>query len=143
LLIQPGDLPAGYDGAQVRDIAPEMFREIPKAANTIYQQFEKNDHVAGGVTVFLFDSQSDIEKALQIILDGMGSTQDFSGIGEKAKLLSLSTAAQGVKIQIAELVFIRCNAVVHIRMANGVTESDITSYAKRLDNRLKTLVCGN
>jgi hypothetical protein len=45
IIIQEGDLPAGFSEAQIRDEAPERFRELPEAQNTIYQQLEKNGDV--------------------------------------------------------------------------------------------------
>jgi len=74
ILIQSGDLPAGLSGAQIRDTAPAMFKDVPMADSTIYQQLARNGNSASGVAVFLYEDKSKVDKAYSKILGGMGQT---------------------------------------------------------------------
>ena len=151
LLIQPGDLPAGFSVAQVKDVAPSMFDDLPSAENTIDQRFERGGDTAGGVTVFLYDSTSEIEEAYALLmsieadyvalLTGGMNVQTVTGVGEQAIVSVLSLSVGGFTLESSDLAFIRCNAVVHIRMAGVVDIDTIKAYAKRLDSRLEPVVC--
>lgn len=137
LLVQTGDLPAGLAGAQIRDTAPGMFKGLPAADNTIFQQFARGGDSAGGVAVFLFEDESKIRQAYDEILGGMGSdAKPISDIGEKASVVVISLG-----IEALDLVFTRCNFVVHIRFTGTLDVDEIQSYAKRLDTRLTEVVC--
>jgi hypothetical protein len=147
ILIQPGDLPAGYSGAQIREQAPEMFSKLPRADVSIYQQLAKNGDAAGGITVFLYSQSEHVSKAYSLIVSGFGTSEDNSlfkkvtqplpGIGEECTATSME-AKQPYIQNACDLAFVRSSAVVHIRMSNA-TEADIASYAKRLDKRLKNI----
>lgn len=136
LLVQSGDLPAGLSGSQVRDEAPEMFRDMPKYENVIYQRFENKGQVVGGITVFLYASGNDINSAYSSIEKGIGSgTEPLSDIGEKGIVAELSLLDNTS----TDILFVRCQAVVHIRMPGDKTDS--TPYARRLDKRITPVVC--
>jgi len=151
LLIQPGDLPAGFSGAQIKDVAPSMFDDLPAAENTIDQRFERGGDTAGGVTVFLYGSTSKIEEAYALLMsieadyvalltDDM-NVQTVTGVGEQAIVSVVSLSMGGFTLESSDLDFVRCSAVVHIRMV-GVADIDtIRAYAKRLDKRLEPVVC--
>jgi len=149
LLIQPGDLPAGFSGAQVKDVAPSLFDDLPTAENTIDQRFERGGDTAGGVTVFLYDSTSEIEEAYALIMSieadssimGGMNVQAVAGVGEQAIVSVLSLSVWGFTLESSDLAFIRCNAVVHIGMVGVVDIDTIKAYAKRLDSRLEPVVC--
>ena len=142
LLIQAGDLPAGFSGAQVRDVAPQMFDELPIAENVIDQRFEKGGAAAGGVTVILYSSKSEIDEVYGLLVSSMGdSTQTVTEVGEQAIAIVESLSAAGVTFKFSDLTFIRCSAVVYIRMSDIADSDAITAYAKRLDSRLEPVVC--
>ena len=142
IIIEDGDLPAGFSGAQIRDVAPGMFRDLPLAQNTVYQQLEKNGETAGGIAIFLYDSQENVEEAYNLIVDGMTDDAELSNnVGEKATTLSMSMTALGITTKAAEIVFVRCGAVVHIRMTGTSDVDSVVAYAKRLDRRIEILVC--
>lgn len=141
ILIMNGDLPAGYTGAQIRDNAPEMFNNLPEAQNTIYQQFAKDGETAGGVTVLLFESQEDIENAYKKIIAGFSDAEELDEIGENANITYVDMEVLGSRMQFGDLVFIRCNALAHIRMTDLPQKESLISYAKRLDKRLDGMIC--
>ncbi len=147
ILIQPGDLPAGASGAQIRTEPPAMFDEMPVGVNHIYQQFEYSGKVAGGVSVFIYEDSEDIDKGYLFLLDGLGDeAQELKGVGEKAHVISTDipgSTASGLGMNFSDLVFERCYAVVHIRMTFTGDIDAISAYAQSLDNRLKELVCTN
>jgi hypothetical protein len=153
ILIMPGDLPSGFSGAQVRNSAPEMFKNVPKSDNVIYQRFQKGGETVGGVIVFLYESTKDIEKAYSVIVAGFGKAGNESGIkteikplseiGEKATLAmgEVNIEAVGFSSKSSDLVFVRCHAVVHIRFGGISDAADIAAYATRLCKRLGSQVC--
>jgi len=148
ILIQTGDLPAGYSGAQIREQAPEMFSKLPRGEVSVYQQLAKHGDSAGGITVFLYSQSEQVSKAYSLIVSGFGTSEDNSlltkvtrslpDIGEECTATSMK-AKQPYVQDACDLAFVRSSAVVHIRMSNA-TEDDIASYAKRLDKRLKNLL---
>ena len=110
---------------------------MPQADNTIYQQLARNGNSAGGVAVFLYEDKSKVDKAYSKILGGMGSdAKAVPKLGDKASIAILTVGMEG-----SDLVFARCNGVVHIRMTGTSNAAEITSYAKRLDTRLSEVTC--
>lgn len=139
VLIQPGDLPAGFTGAQIRDTHPPMgwWEKIPTPDNFIYQQFAKGADEGGSVQVLLYDNLDDSSKAFSIMkgntpIEGVGSEAYISarvgiGLDGPTDLLSI------------HLAVIRCHAVVYIYMKTD--RDSIIAYAQKLDARLEPLVC--
>lgn len=140
LMVQPGDLPAGVSGAQVRDVAPKMFDGMPGALKTAYQQFARGDQPAGGVVVFLYEADADRDQGYGFILGGMGTTTAVEGVGEQATATEPSKEVAAV-LNFTDLLFQRCHAVAHIRMTGADTAASIAAYAKRLDKRLSSVAC--
>lgn len=142
ILVQSGDLPSGYSGAQIRNTPPAMFKDIPEPMNQVYQQFEHNNDSAGGVGIFIYDNQLDADNAYNIILDGMGdSTESISNIGVRARMMTMDYSMMPGGIKAMDLVSFRCNTVVSIRITDSDNPDYIISYAQRLDERLTPLVC--
>jgi hypothetical protein len=141
VLITKGDLPAGTVGAQVREDPPKMFEKIEGADNAIYQQFQRDDKVAGGVTVFLFSSDAKLKKALGVLKTGAKELKPIKGIGDSAMGVYRKDSIPGLgSIQFSEMVFTSGPALVHIRMSDVSGLEESTAYAKRLDKRLKKLL---
>jgi hypothetical protein len=140
VLVFLGDLPAGYDPAQVRSSLPGMFDGIPQPINQIYQQFEHENDSAGGTAIIVYDAQQAANMAYTYILDGMTDSEDVQTIGEQGRLAILDLTSMGGIVS-TELLFLRCNTVVHIRMTGTSNPDYVTSYAQRLDERLTGLVC--
>jgi hypothetical protein len=140
LLIQPGDLPAGVVGSQVKDKAPPVFKDVPPPTKAIDQRFGLADGaIIGGVTVLLYDSSDDLEKAYAAVIKGMGSSAyPSTEVGDKARIGGLTARTQ----RIAEVSFVRCHALVSVSLsATPQPDDDTLAYAKRLDKRLMPLVC--
>jgi hypothetical protein len=133
LLIQPGDLPTGLSAGQVRDRAPAMFGDAPQPTKAINQKLQSSGSDAGSVTVLLYDDLADVSAAYAEVTQGFsGAAQSYEGLGEQAK----TDAIAGV---VGDFVFTRCHAVVHMRIIAPL--DDTAAYAKRLDGRLKDVVC--
>lgn len=132
LLIQPGDLPPGITGAQVRTEPPAMFDGIAPATKTIYQQFAKDSAQYGGVGVFLYDDPAQLSLGYDFITKGMGTGATPVEVGERA------VAITGL-LDFSEVAFARCAAVAHIRLTGDL--DTVVAYAQRLDKRLQAAVC--
>ena len=150
LLIQPGDLPAGLSGAQVKDEAPEMFSGVPEPVRAVNQLFQRDGENAGGVAVLLYESKDDLNKAYEITLDGMvEDLEQQVDLGEKSAVSSETIDIFGAYLGFAEAAFQRCNALVHVRLTKQnavevlaeIPQSEIVSYGKRLDSRLQEAIC--
>lgn len=151
ILILPGDLPAGFAGAQTRQVIPEMFLALPEAQNHINRQFERNGDGAGSVTVLLYESSNDVDEAYSTIVQGFAEPRNIEGmnvqrqlvpdLGEKAEANTMEGELLGVVLDFTDLAFTRCSALVHIRMKGTAEIIEVASYAKRLDARLSDLVC--
>lgn len=146
IIIKDGDLPIGYSGGQVKDVAPRGYTYMPPAEKTIYQELVKDGKLSGFVVIFLYSTQENVERAyvrVSQLLSDNGDTESSNIAGEKATI-----AADFLGYDNAAIAFVRCSAVVEIRIL-GVTdivasmqlEESIGSYAKRLDERLKPLIC--
>ena len=142
LLVQPGDLPSGLAASHIRDEAPEMFTAVPEPQKAVNQQFERNGETQGGVTVLLYDTHEDVDEAYNIIAQGMPETRAYvPGVGAAAVGGNLMVNPLGVQFVSVELVFVRCHAIVHIRITGTHRLDDASAYAKRLDKRLQEKVC--
>jgi hypothetical protein len=135
LLVQSGDLPSGFSGAQIKDAAPPALKDYPQATKAIDQRFQRNNKTAGGVVVLLYDQQSDLDQATALATKASKYSESLSGVGEQAKLF-LGTDL----LPIRGVTFVRCQAVVDVSMS-GVDTREITAYVKRLDKRLQAAVC--
>lgn len=137
LLIQPGDLPAGISAAQVRAELPQMFEGVPTPIKAIDQRFQDGVGNAGGVTVALYEMTADRDTAYDQLVKGMTvDAKPYDNVGERAMALSLDLI-----IQAADVAFVRCHAVVYVRIVGSADIAGATSYAKRLDERLSENVC--
>ena len=137
-LIQDGDLPAGFTGAQVNDILPPMFQTVPAPTKALYQGFQRNGDVAGGVTVLLYDADADRDVTYVASVKGFGGDgRSQTDVGERASILAKDVQS----FSFVDLVFVRCHAVAHIRFIGTSKPGDATAYARRLDQRLTPLVC--
>ena len=113
-----------------------MYRDLPPAEKTVYQQLAHNDAPARGVAIFLYSSPEDRETAYALIAGGMIDPSSIT-FGEKASAFSTNIA--GMKM--TEIVYIRCIAVIHISFSDLQDLDAATAYAKRLDERLTPIIC--
>ena len=135
LLLQPGDFPPDLNAGEVID-PPGMFRDVPLPDRAYFQRYTIGGNPAGGVAVFEYEDVSKVREAYSVILSGMGDTEPLSNVGEQARIAVYGDPGG------AELIFIRCSAVIHIRVVGPPNIVDaVRSYAKRLDTRLTGVVC--
>ena len=149
LLIQSGDLPAGFEAGQVKDRAPAMFDNTPQPVQAIDQRFTREGEDRGGVVVLLYSASTDSDLAYTLVIDSMGDSVQEIDVGERASVISEVIEILGVNTGYAELAFQRCGAVVHVRFVkNAVFEAQarisddvISAYTRRLDERLEKELC--
>jgi hypothetical protein len=132
ILTGPGDLPSGYASAEISQTLPRMFEGIPQPVNQISQQLERFSDPAGGVDIMLYDSLVTVTQAYDFIVSGFGNNSQINEIkdlGERGQSWG------------NDYLFLRCNAVTHIRIIEAPDSNFIVSYAKDLDQRLSKLIC--
>lgn len=120
-LIQDGDLPTGYTAGQITDGAGLGYAE------GFDLRVAREISPVGYVMVMLYRDKEAQAKGFDAALpgatiDGKLSTE----VGEQAHILG------GI------IVFMRCSALVQMQVGNP---EQAMSYAKRLDNRLQSMVC--
>jgi hypothetical protein len=150
ILLKPDDLPAAYSGETITYIVPKAYKKLPKAMKYIDQRFKKDKEVKGGVTIFLYDTTENAERAYSALTktSGKPESSEFTSndskpipdIGEKGTIGYFKIVIQAVGHYFIswDIVFIRCHTVVSIRLDDAF---HIVSYAKKLDQRLQGLVC--
>lgn len=164
LVLQPGDLTASISGGSIEHTAPEGYLELPAADNIIRQYFEQDGERRGSVEVSLYESSSDLERAYNLVVDGMGDSrvseppkpgtvgelmnyreetkvQQLPSIGYKATALQEVRSYSGKEKNRFLITFVRCHALATIRMGNPADVNVVADYAKRLDKRLTPVVC--
>jgi hypothetical protein len=146
-LVIEGDLPPGFSSSQIKTTPLAKAPDKAPAADFAIDQLLSRDGMNGGaVTVLLYEDINKAKAAYQPVVDNwMRSTTD-GGVGEKSLVsivkLPLPPPAQGVILDLANLVFVRCHAVVHIQLMDyRVNKDDIIAYGLRLDKRLQKLIC--
>jgi len=149
LLFQPGDLPAEIAGHATDDPAPPDFEDNPPASQIIGRHFERAGRGAGMVSVLLYASTADLDRAYRRLTNSVRAAasqtaQSEPGLGDKAVTarLSLPSSTYGTG-QVAVVVFARCRALVDLRMNEwmGMTLDTVIAYAQLLDRRLSPIVC--
>jgi hypothetical protein len=155
ILVLPEDLPAGFSGANVSD-PPSGFNVISGYTYGIYQQFERGEDPSGGVAVFLYDTIEARDWDYSILVkksidDGSFDTTlstlivstngQVPKVGERATYVTVLGSSMGIDLTSTDLFVARCHALISIRMS-GIGEVDpLSTYARKLDNRLQPIVC--
>jgi hypothetical protein len=145
LLVQPNDLPPGLEASQVRKDHLGLDDEENKLlAGGIIQLFSYKGNSSGSVTVLLFDDLSNRDAIYKKYTDG------FQGYLYKEHTQDLDIGDGGVSSWIldpltfktqGELAFVHCHALISIVMRPVNYVGDVEAYAKRLDGRLKDVIC--
>lgn len=165
VLVKSGDLPATISPGQIRDFPPvkvEILGEtktsalygfidtMPAPGSAIYQELCSSEiDMEGGITVFLYELEANAEVAYKEIAAYMQENEPYaseygepgypvSDVGDEAIADDMGFNLNFVHS--SAFAFRRCHAVVHILMRGGDVEQS-TGYAKRLDQRLESLVC--
>lgn len=143
LLILPGDLPTNFEGQQIRSELPEALTKIgiTKGINTVSQGFKVSEWGSDGVTITVYRTA---QEAKDIFVEKLNTDlPKVEGLGDLSIVSEGGTLCEGCSIQV---LFVRCNALVYVDIFNQMATRDyvyetITTYAKRLDERLQPLVC--
>ncbi len=146
ILLQEGDLPSGITSTQTRDVLPDWLNGIDSPLDQIYQEFEKDSNPVGGMAIMIFPTPSDAAANYMIILwhmGGKGNTVEVRNLGnleEEARITIPGTVTAG-GINVLDLVFQRCVAVVQIHIIGEVSQDSVIAAAKKLDERLIPIFC--
>jgi hypothetical protein len=142
LIIQPGDIPARYQVFAAR-YPPQLYPGMPKFDAAYYYEIalasDKRNEV-GHITVVRFTGNTATEVAYGVIRESALLTDELTeplGFGEWGRRTSVAGTSEGW----ADVVFQRCNTIVHISLEPEDRET-ITEYARRLHERLQPVICG-
>jgi hypothetical protein len=145
LLIVPGDLPADFQGQQIKHELPKGLQGlgIAKGINTASQSFRNSEWASDGVTITVYNSSAEAKTNFDDNLNN--DLPKVDGLGDTSIIYESGTLCDRCSFKI---VFIRCNALVYVDIFDQLATHDdvyetITTYAKRLDKRLAPLICEN
>lgn len=144
LLLQAGDLPAGWTGATVFEESPVDY-DGPAPIVVLNQGLrEPGARVSSGnVVLWVFADTATAGAAfanrtalVQRVVDADAERQQ-PAIGEQ----SLLVVGHGDVFVVNQLVFVRCTAVVEIDLGLASEIDSIVHFARQLDARLQAGVC--
>lgn len=144
LLAQAGqDLEERYSVQSPTNSVSDRYAEYPDAVAQASQELMSGGAWSGGVVVFLYDDQVDIDAAYGEPADDWESIAD---LGERSKFISFSMpfGTSGGTIDGVDIGFVRCSAVVHMRIIRAgfnTTDADLIAFAVLLDEILAPAVC--
>jgi hypothetical protein len=149
LLIQSGDLPAGYAPSQVRDLVPtnRLVKGLPAHQSEIYQEIERNGKHGGEVFVLLFADADEAAIAFEAFLE-----DDIASANRLEVKAPTETDLYGERAYIWDVYslfgafvhasFQRCQAVAFVELGDTSNDDSVIAYARVLDQRLEPVVCG-
>jgi len=148
ILLLSGDLPIEFVGDQVKTIPPKVFNGAPTADQVIQQTIRSGIYGGDGISILLYQSPSDLDTAYNIVNKAMeikgknGIFKPLPNLGEKAVFSQSLSMFESQMIYSTQIVFTRCHALVYIDLFAPSADLVVaTTYAQRLDKRLKPLVC--
>lgn len=150
LLLQDGDLPTVFVGQQVISRPPVDIGSVPSPDQAINRAFRAGDFASDGVTILLYESAFDLERAYDIvvgIISESAQPRALAQVGESAVLTEETSDPSLMLVGIppatsAKVVFIRCHALVYIDLFASEADANVAAdYARRIDQRLQPVVC--
>jgi len=137
---QAGDLPNQYKSGQIHYEWTLEFPQPIKASNVIIQKVGwdlSEDFKDDYVMIALFKSNGDAQETFRLLTPVDIKTANPGTAGEQSNYLLVNKfSGDGF------YSFVRCNAFVLIRMTGAdMSERLMSSYGKRIDKRLRPLIC--
>lgn len=130
LLIQDGDLPAGYTAGVISDgsVGPASG-----TANFVTRVMREIQASGGGATTYSY-------VALAVYSDKAVLDRDFGTVLPEVQADGTASSDVGdrARVQGNIVLFTRCTALVQLQVG---TPDEALAYAKRLDQRLRSNIC--
>lgn len=136
VIFQDGDLPAGFEPAQIRSELSDFSDGVPSPDNFISQSVSRNNKHGGIVDILIYEDLSKIKPVYDLIVPEMPGDEESADVGEFG-----TVAMNSLILNTASLTFARCHAVVTFQFQGSFNSVDAVSYAKRLDDRLQKVIC--
>jgi len=136
VIFQAGDLPPGYEPAQIRSELGDITNIGLNPDNFFSQSLSHNNKFGGIVDILVFEDLDLVKEAFLDIYQNMPGKPSLIDVGENARV-----ATSSLFVYTASLTFIRCHVVVSMQFQDTLDDGSVISYAKRLDERLQPLVC--
>jgi hypothetical protein len=143
VLVQEGDLPAGLTAGPASTELPDYFDQMPESDASAFVPLQSGQEQAGWVVAFRYGSDEEVFDGAVRLVRHMPAEkrQVLVNFGDEAYSMIVTDPAEGGPY--TDILFTQCRFVVHVRM-QGVTElSQVTSYTKKLDQRLNETYCTN
>ena len=128
VLLRTSSLPARVTSAEISYTPHPSLADLPDAQYFVSLQFLQGTQFGGRVSVFLYANPADMDAAWPAILNTIATPKEIDDIGDLAV------------VNFSDLVFIRCTALVHIKLV-GTQPEELRIYASQLDARFTPLVC--
>ena len=137
---QSGDLPNQYSSGQVSYRWADDLPKLVEPDNVVIQKVGwdiSSDFKDDYVMIALFKSEQDLRNSFNEVVKTYNAKENITPVGDKSAFLMISAMSGD-----GFFAFTHCSALVVIRTTGAdVNEDLLTSYAQRIDKRLKPLVC--
>lgn len=146
IIFQDGDLPPGFEPSQIRSNYRDNESVVSNAINSFHQQVAYQGKMGGRVSIYIFDTLEIANEAYESLLKS-NENFDFTyleipGLGDQAYGLQEYVPLIGLSpLELTNVVFIRCNAIVISELSQSSAYGGLVDYALRLDERLTNLLC--
>lgn len=141
LIVQPGDVPSRYQIFSA-PYPRQLYPGLPQFDAVYYYEIasasDKRDEV-GHITVVRFPGNAATEVGYGVMRDSALMDDARTEVLDFAEWARRTTEEAGQEGW-ADVIFQRCNTIVHISLEPRDREA-ITEYARRLHDRLRPLVC--
>ncbi len=144
VLYAQGDLPDGFTPGQYGAVQP--LKELPTPDNSTSLLFTNNGKPGGSIFLAAYNDINTVALAMGFMGPHFGKdkAKPLDGVGEQA--VHYDGADYPGNLKPSEIRFVRCgvivNAFVYYNQLDPLTTVDTAvTYAKRVDKRIKALVC--
>ena len=136
IIFQKGDLPPGFEPAQVRAMTGSLTDGVPTPVNFYSLSLENNGENGGVVDILLYDNEDTTIKAYIAAANNMPGAMTKAEVGDSGTL-----ATSFMFIDAVSLTFRRCNTVVTFQFQGTTSKDAALSYAIRIDERIQESIC--
>ncbi len=128
LLLDPIQRPPRVTSADISQVPHPSFSKLPEADHFISVLYASGSGFGGRLSIFIYAFPEDLDSVWPLVLDTIYTPREIDGPGELTA------------VDHSDIAFIRCNALVHIKL-DGADPDEILTFADKFDADLKSLLC--
>ena len=121
-------LPARITSSDISSVPHPSLSKLPQPNYFISARYARGSSFGGRLSIFVYAYPEELDAAWPLVLDTIVTPREISGPGDLAA------------VNHSDLAFIRCNALVHIKL-DGADSDELLTFAEKFDANLKPYVC--